>query len=382
VTDDGSPMSNALHMPPLEQRPTPQLVEAICLELRNVGMGDSTLPYDPYTVAHIQDVQSIHTELEKRQVDIRSRIAQLSAETQWQMQELLRDCLAFPKVIPYVRESDGIRRALRCERCRQREMPNLEGILLCDVCLADALHSVESRAPERGFVLFRTYNPWYWCEHSDADTVLMSFNVNHWLTDGYCQICLSEEQQRRTRTDKAASLDKQVAIGAAWEILTEDERETAWDRFYDEFNFRPSTRPQDWPGIKEPIPSVTYSISSFYRDWSNPRVLEKDLNTKILRAFQMCVGQEERLYVLDWHHNCYWLYPHRTFHAQRSRAWNVPVLPNGDYYIFLAQDFSFGLFGHPWEQTICVFGQVLLEALAQDMPLLFEKPIRIDGKEV
>jgi hypothetical protein len=373
-------MPNTVPPPPIEHRSTPELVETMCLELRHVGVGDYTLPDAPYTVAHIQSVQRIHAELEKRQVDVQERIAQLSTETKWQMDELLRDCLAFPKVIPYVKESDGIRRALRCNRCQQREMPDRKGIWLCDVCLAGALQSVESRTPEDGFVLFRTYNPSRWCEHSDADTVLIALDGGDWIDNGYCRICLSEEQQRRKRTATDASLDVGEAMDGAWEILTEAEMDTAWDRFYAEFNFRPSVHPQDWPGIKEPTPSTTYSISSFYRAMSNPRVLENDLNVKTLEALQKCVEPERRLYALDWQHNCYWLYPHRTFDAHRSGAWKVPVLPNGDYYIFLAEDFSFGLFGHPWEQTICVFGQVLLDALAQDMPLLFAKPIRKDGK--
>jgi len=60
------------------------------------------------------------------------------------------------------------------------------------------------------------------------------------------------------------------------------------------------------------------------------------------------------LYALDWQHPCYWLYPHASFDADDEDAWLVPVLPNGDYYIFLAEDFSFGSFGHPWEMTITI----------------------------
>ena len=34
----------------------------------------------------------------------------------------------------------------------------------------------------------------------------------------------------------------------------------------------------------------------------------------------------------------------------------ISVLPDGDHHIFLSPDFSWGCFGRPWEQTICVFG--------------------------
>jgi hypothetical protein len=61
--------------------------------------------------------------------------------------------------------------------------------------------------------------------------------------------------------------------------------------------------------------------------------------------------------------------------------WRVG-LPDGDYAIFLAEDFSFGFFGHPWEATICIFGEPLLEAFQKYPPRLFEKVVRKDGKPV
>ena len=54
----------------------------------------------------------------------------------------------------------------------------------------------------------------------------------------------------------------------------------------------------------------------------------------------------------------------------------VPVLPNGDYYLYLAPDLSFGTFGHPWEQTICVFGAPLLAATESNRPRLLTRAVR------
>src|SRR5947199_9963375 len=119
-------------------------------------------------------------------------------------------------------------------------------------------------------------------------------------------------------------------MDGAWVILTDAEMDTVWVRFYPEFNFRPSVRQQDWPGIKEPVPSSTYIISSVYgKDY---QVLEQDLNIKTLSVLQKCVAQGGRLYALDWQHPCHWLYPHSFVDAQRPQAWEVPVLPNGGYY--------------------------------------------------
>ncbi|MEE1806266.1 DUF2716 domain-containing protein [Streptomyces sp. BE133] len=30
--------------------------------------------------------------------------------------------------------------------------------------------------------------------------------------------------------------------------------------------------------------------------------------------------------------------------------------PNGNYFIFLSEDFRAGSFGHPWEESPCLFG--------------------------
>lgn len=61
--------------------------------------------------------------------------------------------------------------------------------------------------------------------------------------------------------------------------------------------------------------------------------------------------------------------------------WPISVIPDGDHHIFLAEDFSFGTFGHPWEQTICVFGQQLIDAVELNKPSYFEevrrKPNRV-----
>jgi hypothetical protein len=38
----------------------------------------------------------------------------------------------------------------------------------------------------------------------------------------------------------------------AWIELAEDEYDKVWDRFYSEFQFRPSVHANQWPGIREP----------------------------------------------------------------------------------------------------------------------------------
>ena len=55
--------------------------------------------------------------------------------------------------------------------------------------------------------------------------------------------------------------------------------------------------------------------------------------------------------------------------------WRIPVLPDGEYSIFLPSDQSWGWFAHPWEQTIRVFGEPLLAVLGE-RPAVFRTLLR------
>jgi hypothetical protein len=82
------------------------------------------------------------------------------------------------------------------------------------------------------------------------------------------------------------------------------------------------------------------------------------------------------MYALDFQHPSYWFYPHESFNDNDPEAWLVPVLPDGDYYFFIAEDFTFGSIGHPWEQSISIYGAPLIDAVNYDKPLLFEFAMR------
>lgn len=51
---------------------------------------------------------------------------------------------------------------------------------------------------------------------------------------------------------------------------------------------------------------------------------------------------------------------------------------NGDYYFFVKKDFSWGYFGHPWEKSICIFGDVFIKAIEEYKPQLFNIELRKD----
>lgn len=154
----------------------------------------------------------------------------------------------------------------------------------------------------------------------------------------------------------------------AWEPLSRAEYDAVWDRFYREFAFRPSVEAASFPGISEPAPSITWTLQ--HAPWTEAG--EDELHHGFLAAFRACTVAEEAIYALDWQHPCYWLRPHVPF-----EEWAVPVLPNGDYSIFLSRDFTWGVFGHPWEWTVCGFGKRLLAALAAaDLPHMLAGVVR------
>lgn len=171
----------------------------------------------------------------------------------------------------------------------------------------------------------------------------------------------------------------------AWEDITGEnfsgrEYQVIWKRVEERFSF--SSRISFRPPIADPPPSITYFIGHVYSSSHDYIKLVTNLNRCMLTVFRRCVPTDGWLYALDWNHPGYRFRPHIAFNADDENAWRVPVLPNGDYYLFLAEDLRFGVIGHPWEETIFVYGSELLTALQGDVPLLFDTVLRKDGGQV
>jgi hypothetical protein len=133
------------------------------------------------------------------------------------------------------------------------------------------------------------------------------------------------------------------------------------------------------PGIAEPAPSVTFDLSPIFSSQPSEWIPREDrLTAEALSALQERF-RNERLVVLNWHHDALWLVPEQ-FAPQSDDDWAIPVLPNGDYYIFLTESMDDGFFGHPWEQTLCVFGERLLPSLGSRLASWLTAS-RQDGEE-
>lgn len=157
-----------------------------------------------------------------------------------------------------------------------------------------------------------------------------------------------------------------------WIDISDDESDAVWERFSREFAFRPSTDPRQWPGIRIPSASVTWDLAATWqrpRHWSPATTLttfEVDteaLELMVMAALRDCTGPTASVYALDWQHADYRCFPHRVDDV-RVEQWPVSIVPNGDYHIFLDRDFQFGVFGHPWQATLSVFGEPLLCRIA------------------
>jgi hypothetical protein len=171
----------------------------------------------------------------------------------------------------------------------------------------------------------------------------------------------------------------ETVLPKGWVELDVLRNDAAWAFVYDVLKFRPSISPASWPGILEPIDSETYSVGHVYGEPERYRTLALDLSERLVDALRSCCHDGEHILALDWQHSCYRFNPTSAFKYRSELDWPIPALPNGDYYIFLACDFRFGWFGHPWEQTICIFGERFLAALAIRPPALFDRLLRERG---
>lgn len=108
-----------------------------------------------------------------------------------------------------------------------------------------------------------------------------------------------------------------------------------------------------------------------------------ELTLRMLAAFRGATPAGETLLALDvlrfYEH--YAFDPHRLASAGREQ-WAQPVVPDDNFSVFLAKDFRFGMVGDPVRQTLCVFGQPLLDAFRADLPACLGQAVRQDGSDV
>jgi hypothetical protein len=144
---------------------------------------------------------------------------------------------------------------------------------------------------------------------------------------------------------------------APFEHIPLEEHDDHWKPFKERYGFFPGH------GIDEPAPSVTVDLTPIFEgDQARFNAGERAVDALVVLALTRVFPADQRLLVLDWQHPSRWFWPHRQVLQHEPLPWLA--FPNGDYYAVLTEDLDVGTFGHPWEQTLCVWGRPLLDTLA------------------
>lgn len=139
-----------------------------------------------------------------------------------------------------------------------------------------------------------------------------------------------------------------------------------WDAFYEKFKFKPSVN-GPFPAIVEPSQSVAFLL----RDRHTDDELD-ELREAIFRAFSVAERLIEEVYYLDWQHECFGI------KIGSASSW-VNGYPDGDYAILVEESMRSGTFGHPWEGSICFFGDVFVKEILKKRPSILGDVIRNSG---
>lgn len=154
-----------------------------------------------------------------------------------------------------------------------------------------------------------------------------------------------------------------------YSILGEEESKQIWDRINTELQFQPSIRVNTLPfRLSEPYLVLDLACAAQGQ-------VEK-LLAEVPGALAACLGEDDWIYALDWHHS-YFRYDPRlpiTEHGHWVEderymgggydAWFPDFYPDGDYYFFVQRDLRWGWLGHPWRREIWAFGDPLLDVLS------------------
>jgi hypothetical protein len=155
-----------------------------------------------------------------------------------------------------------------------------------------------------------------------------------------------------------------------------------WTDFVERFQFRPDVTAAHWPAIVEPAPSVVWDLSPVFAG-ACPGGFEtgsRAVAGLVLSTLRDCVAERDTVAFHDGVHPSRLLRPHLANDPEDVPGWDTGGLfPNGDYTIFVGRDDAFGLVGHPWEQSLCVFGTAVAAFAAHNRGTL-TNVLRRDGQ--
>lgn len=161
-----------------------------------------------------------------------------------------------------------------------------------------------------------------------------------------------------------------------YSILGDEECRQIWDRINTELQFQPSIQVSQAP-FRLPEPWVVHDLTYFPVDQRY-----EDFSAAVVQALADCLGEDDWIYALDWHHSCFRYDPRRPvskhvqwvedarYNGGGYNAYFPDFYPDGDYYFFVQRDLNWGYLGHPWRRELWLFGAPLIEALSSRLEAL------------
>ena len=173
---------------PVSERTDKEIVEALCIALREVGVSNAGLPDGERIRERIKTAQEIYKEIVKRDINVTRRIKKLSKETKWPMARLLDETIRFPDTIPYLIENPK----LVCRECLKNTYARNAALGLCNDCLKKGIELIESGSEDIRVLTCST------CSKKEREYYVYDGEADR----SYCLECLKKERARRERESK------------------------------------------------------------------------------------------------------------------------------------------------------------------------------------
>ena len=171
-----------------------------------------------------------------------------------------------------------------------------------------------------------------------------------------------------------------------YSILGEEESKQIWDRINAELQFQPSIRVNTLPfRLSEPYLVLDLACAAQGQ-------VEK-LLAEVPGALAACLGEDDWIYALDWHHSYFRYDPRqpitghsfwvedRRYSGGGYNAYFPDFYPDGDYYFFVQRELNWGWLGHPWRREIWLYGEPLVSLLSPRLEALGFPAKRTPKKE-
>lgn len=154
--------------------------------------------------------------------------------------------------------------------------------------------------------------------------------------------------------------------------MTDDEATKEYREFKSRFRFQ-NAGGTAGPAVKPPFPCIVFKTRAMPPSEGDQIAVDMivDWHRKLLDAFRRVLvtkesevtsstgGTKQRIVCTDPYHDGYWIDTSRM----NFESWQRVALPDGDYTLFATPDYKNGIFVHPWQPSVCVFGQVMLKEL-------------------